>query len=149
MEGGQAPRQPLLEPRRPLPPQPVAQPARRRAGRGGDDRPAGRRARPARPDGPRRARPRIVRDRRRAGAKRGGSSTWQSLARGRGAEGDYLYGEIALLARLHGLRAPLNEAVQTRIATVARQGVRPRSLPMSDIAELLGYSGMAAPLAML
>ncbi|GAA4851181.1 ketopantoate reductase family protein [Pseudonocardia benzenivorans] len=83
------------------------------------------------------------------GAKRGGSSTWQSLARGRGAEGDYLYGEIALLARLHGLRAPLNEAVQTRIATVARQGVRPRSLPMSDIAELLGYSGMAAPLAML
>lgn len=83
------------------------------------------------------------------GHRRGGSSTWQSLARGGSAEGDYLYGEIVLLARLNGLRAPLNEAVQARLATVAQRHQRPKSLPMSDIADLLGYTGVARPLAAL
>ncbi|GEL24470.1 2-dehydropantoate 2-reductase [Pseudonocardia sulfidoxydans NBRC 16205] len=83
------------------------------------------------------------------GHRRGGSSTWQSLARGGSAEGDYLYGEIVLLARMNGLRAPLNEAVQARLATMAQRHQRPRSLPMSDIADLLGYTGVARPLAAL
>ncbi|MGD9989943.1 ketopantoate reductase family protein [Pseudonocardia sp.] len=83
------------------------------------------------------------------GHRRGGSSTWQSLARGGSAEGDYLYGEIVLLARLNGLRAPLNEAVQARLATAAQRHHRARSLPTSDIADLLGYTGVARPLAAL
>lgn len=81
------------------------------------------------------------------GARRGGSSTWQSLARGGSVEGDFLYGEIVLLARLHGVPAPLNEAVQARLAMMAAQRGKPRSLPMSDIADLLGYKGVARPLA--
>lgn len=39
-------------------------------------------------------------------------STWQSFARGASSEVDYLNGEIALLARLHGLAAPVNTALQ-------------------------------------
>lgn len=39
-------------------------------------------------------------------------STWQSFARGASSEVDYLNGEIVLLARRHGVPAPLNEAVQ-------------------------------------
>ena len=38
------------------------------------------------------------------GRRRGGSSTWQSLARGTGSlETDYLNGEIVLIGRLHGV----------------------------------------------
>jgi 2-dehydropantoate 2-reductase len=39
-------------------------------------------------------------------------STWQSFARGTSTEVDYLNGEIVLLARKHGIEAPLNERVQ-------------------------------------
>ena len=42
----------------------------------------------------------------------GPRSTRQSFERGVSNEVDYLNGEIVLLARLHGLRAPVNEAVQ-------------------------------------
>jgi len=44
----------------------------------------------------------------------GGMSTWQSFARpdARGHEVDHLNGELVLLARLHDVDAPLNEAVQ-------------------------------------
>lgn len=46
------------------------------------------------------------------GGSRGGSSTWQSLARGTGSiEVDYLNGEIGLLGRLHGVPTPVNDAV--------------------------------------
>ncbi len=43
-----------------------------------------------------------------------GMSTWQSFARPdtRGQEVDYLNGELVLLARLHGVEAPINEAIQ-------------------------------------
>lgn len=46
--------------------------------------------------------------------KPGGMSTWQSFARAdaRGHEVDFLNGELVLLARLHGVEAPLNEAIQ-------------------------------------
>ncbi|MGV9675596.1 ketopantoate reductase family protein [Nocardia sp. NPDC003482] len=48
----------------------------------------------------------------RAGVTAGQSSTWQSFARGAGHEVDYLNGEIVLLARLNGVAAPLNSALQ-------------------------------------
>lgn len=39
-------------------------------------------------------------------------STWQSFARGTSSEIDYLNGEVVLLARHAGVRAPLNERLQ-------------------------------------
>ncbi|TVT26501.1 ketopantoate reductase [Amycolatopsis rhizosphaerae] len=68
------------------------------------------------------------------GRARGGSSTWQSLARGAGSvETDFLNGEIVLLGRLHGVPTPLNEAVQRRLAIAANHGEAPGS---ADPAEL-------------
>src|SRR5439155_324177 len=47
------------------------------------------------------------------GARRGGGSTWQSLARGLpSVETDYLNGEIVLIGRLHGVPTPVNAAMQ-------------------------------------
>lgn len=51
---------------------------------------------------------------------RPGSSTWQSVARGRPVEVDYLNGEIVRLARLLGDDAPLNRALQELAHEVAR-----------------------------
>jgi 2-dehydropantoate 2-reductase len=50
---------------------------------------------------------------------RKGGSTWQSLARGKPLETDYLNGEIVLLGRLHGVATPVNARIQraTRSAT--------------------------------
>ena len=55
------------------------------------------------------------------GRRRGGGSSWQSLARGTGAiETDYLNGEIALLGRLHGVATPVNATMQ-RVARTSRR----------------------------
>jgi 2-dehydropantoate 2-reductase len=68
------------------------------------------------------------------GTERGGSSTWQSLARGTGGiEVDYLNGEIGLLGRLHGVPTPVNDAVQRAAHRLRRDGRPPRSI---DVAEL-------------
>jgi 2-dehydropantoate 2-reductase len=68
------------------------------------------------------------------GTDRGGSSTWQSLARGTGGiEVDYLNGEIGLLGRLHGVPTPVNDAVQQAAHRLVRDGRPPRSF---DVAEL-------------
>ncbi len=48
------------------------------------------------------------------GAEHQGSSTWQSLQRGRTLETDYLNGEIVLLGRLHGVPTPVNADIQRR-----------------------------------
>ncbi|CAO5185171.1 thiosulfate/3-mercaptopyruvate sulfurtransferase [Frankia sp. AiPs1] len=74
------------------------------------------------------------------GYARGGSSTWQSLARGGSVESDYLNGEIVLLARLHGLTAPINAGVQARIATASRLGARPGGLGDDDLEALLALA---------
>ncbi len=70
------------------------------------------------------------------GRERGGSSSWQSLARGTGTiETDYLNGEIVLLGRLHGVPTPLNE----RICRLADEAVRERVGPgQHSIDELSG-----------
>lgn len=46
------------------------------------------------------------------GHELGRLSTWQSFARGASSEIDHLNGEIVLLARRHGLDAPVNERLQ-------------------------------------
>jgi 2-dehydropantoate 2-reductase len=70
-----------------------------------------------------------------AGRSRAGGSTWQSLARGAGSvETDYLNGEIVLLARLHGLSAPVNETVRRLVADQAREQRAPGSLTTAELA---------------
>jgi len=65
-------------------------------------------------------------------------STWQSLARGSGVtEADYLNGEIVLEARLHGLRAPVNELLARLAARAARERVQPGSMREEDVLALL------------
>jgi 2-dehydropantoate 2-reductase len=61
------------------------------------------------------------------GRHRQGGSTWQSLARGSGVEVDLLNGEIVLVARLHGLDAPVNAALQRAVHEMAAAGERPAS----------------------
>jgi 2-dehydropantoate 2-reductase len=57
------------------------------------------------------------------GVVAGQQSTWQSFARGAGShEVDYLNGEIILLARLHGVEAPLNRRLQTLLGNAIRNG---------------------------
>ncbi len=71
---------------------------------------------------------------------RGGGSTWQSLRRGTGSlETDYLNGEIALLARLHGVEAPLNIVLQRAANDAARRKVAPQSLRAADLLKDAGY----------
>ncbi|MFD9126053.1 ketopantoate reductase family protein [Kitasatospora sp. NPDC059571] len=72
------------------------------------------------------------------GEERGGGSSWQSLARGAGdIEADHLNGEIVLLGRLHGVPAPLNDALRRLANSFAREGRAPGGLPEADLAALL------------
>jgi len=59
------------------------------------------------------------------GYERQGTSAWQSLARGRGIEADYLNGEIALIGTLHGIPTPYNRAVQVLSNAAAQRGDPP------------------------
>jgi len=79
------------------------------------------------------------------GEKRGGSSTWQSLARHAGtSEVDYLNGEIVLLGRLHGVPAPANQLVQRLANRMTRERAEPRSLDEAALlAELSTRRGAA------
>jgi 2-dehydropantoate 2-reductase len=73
-----------------------------------------------------------------AGRRRGGSSTWQSLARGSGGvETDYLNGEIVLLGRLHGVATPVNELITTLVAELIRDGRRPGRRAPQEVVALL------------
>jgi thiosulfate/3-mercaptopyruvate sulfurtransferase len=69
---------------------------------------------------------------------RGGSSTWQSLARGTGSvEGAFLNGEIVLLGRLHGVPTPLNEAVQHRLGVAAERREAPGSANIDELPRIV------------
>lgn len=73
-----------------------------------------------------------------AGATRGGGSSWQSLARGRGSiEADQLNGEIVLLGRLHGVATPVNELLQRTAHELARAGAPPGSLTEEELSARL------------
>ncbi|ARC58419.1 hypothetical protein AS850_15135 [Frondihabitans sp. 762G35] len=69
-----------------------------------------------------------------------GGSSWQSLARGGSIETDFLNGEIVLLARSLGMRAPLNAVVQglARRAGAARAGAGSMSAAELDAALAAG-----------
>ena len=70
------------------------------------------------------------------GYPRPGTSAWQSLARGRGIEADFLNGEIALLGTQHGVPTPYNRAVQILANAAARSGAEPGSADESEIVAL-------------
>lgn len=73
-----------------------------------------------------------------AGRPRGGSSTWQSLARGTGsAEVDYLNGEIVRLGREHGVPTPVNLAVQRAVRLAVRSGTAPGQFPVAEFRALI------------
>jgi 2-dehydropantoate 2-reductase len=57
-------------------------------------------------------------------------STWQSFARGTTNEVDFLSGEVVLIAREHGLTAPLNAAVARALGAHAAHGGRPGEVPL-------------------
>jgi 2-dehydropantoate 2-reductase len=66
--------------------------------------------------------------------ERHGSSTWQSLERKVGTtEADYLNGEVVLLGRLHGVPTPVNTVLQRVAARMAREGMAPGSINLSDL----------------
>jgi 2-dehydropantoate 2-reductase len=68
------------------------------------------------------------------GRRRGGGSTWQSLARGTGrVETDLLNGEIVLQGRLHGVPTPVNELLQQVANDLARSGAAPASMTEADL----------------
>jgi 2-dehydropantoate 2-reductase len=56
-------------------------------------------------------------------------STWQSFARGSSSEVDYLNGEVVLLARKHGIAAPVNELLQRQLADPDLRRSGPESAP--------------------
>jgi len=68
-----------------------------------------------------------------------GGSTWQSLARGkRRGESDYLNGEIAKVARQHGIDAPINAKLAELVRIAASSGQRPGDLPADALRDALG-----------
>lgn len=74
-----------------------------------------------------------------AGAARGGSSTWQSLARGQTTvETDYLNGEVVLLGKLHGVPTPLNATVRRLANQIAAAGATSGQYSIVDIERLSG-----------
>jgi 2-dehydropantoate 2-reductase len=73
------------------------------------------------------------------GRRRGGGSTWQSLARGTGrVETDLLNGEIVLLGRLQGVPTPVNALLQHVANELARTGAPPASMTEADLLARLG-----------
>ncbi len=74
-----------------------------------------------------------------AGQRRGGGSTWQSLARGKTTvEADYLNGEICLLGRIHGVPTPVNALLQRVANRLARAGTPPGSMTPAELLAELG-----------
>jgi 2-dehydropantoate 2-reductase len=76
-----------------------------------------------------------------AEAPRRGGSSWQSLARGsRTIEASYLNGEIVLLARLHGIAAPVNAMLQRLAEHAAANGIEPGWITPAKILNELGQA---------
>jgi 2-dehydropantoate 2-reductase len=68
-----------------------------------------------------------------------GGSSWQSLVRGTGTiETDYLNGEIALIARRIGRRAPVNARLTALARDAARNNLRPGSMTVDRLRAELG-----------
>lgn len=68
------------------------------------------------------------------GQARNGSSTLQSVLRGRSTiEVDYLNGEIELLGKLYGIPTPYNSAVRRISTTMAARGEKPGSVSLEEL----------------
>lgn len=68
------------------------------------------------------------------GVRRGGGSSWQSVARGAGdIETDYLNGEIVLLGRLHGVPTPANAMAQRLGQELIQRKLPAGSLSIAEI----------------
>lgn len=68
------------------------------------------------------------------GERRGGGSTWQSVARGASSlETDYLNGEIVLIAREHGFDAPVNSLLQRVARELVASGASPGSMSEEEL----------------
>jgi 2-dehydropantoate 2-reductase len=73
-----------------------------------------------------------------AGEKRGGGSTWQSLARATGSvESDYLNGEIVSLGVRHGVATPVNQLLQQLARECAQKRIPPGSFTEPEILQRL------------
>ncbi|HEX2383717.1 MAG TPA: 2-dehydropantoate 2-reductase N-terminal domain-containing protein [Acidimicrobiales bacterium] len=80
------------------------------------------------------------------GRRRGGGSTWQSLARGTGTiETDYLNGEIVLLGRLHGVPTPVNAAIQRVAHELASSGAPPASMSVDELLAIVTAASSDVP----
>ena len=67
-----------------------------------------------------------------------GGSSWRSLARGTGnSETDYLNGEIALIARQHGVSAPINTKVTSLARIAAATGQHPGEISAAELQAIL------------
>jgi len=78
------------------------------------------------------------------GHPRGGSSSWQSLARSAGSiEVDYLSGEIVLLGRLHGVPTPVNETALRLAKELARDKLPPASMPVDTVEAMVAAARSA------
>jgi len=81
----------------------------------------------------------LISMRRIAGERRGGGSSWQSLARGTGSiEADLLNGEIVLLGRLHGVPTPVNAMLQQVANELAQAKAPPGSMTEAELVARLG-----------
>jgi 2-dehydropantoate 2-reductase len=78
------------------------------------------------------------------GVSRPGNSSFQSLMRGTSLETDYFYGEILLIARLHGVDCPHHEALHRISNEMMRSGARPESVEADVILSLAGELGPTA-----
>lgn len=80
------------------------------------------------------------------GVGRGGSSSWQSLARGTGTiETDWLNGEIVALGRRQGVATPVNDAVQRLARRAARDGTAAGSLDPAALRDAAGTGSHGVP----
>lgn len=74
-----------------------------------------------------------------AGARRVGSSSWQSVLRGTGTiETDYLNGEIVALGVQYGVDTPVNELLRTRANEMVRRRDPPGSVDIAKLHAALG-----------
>lgn len=72
------------------------------------------------------------------GVRRGGGSSWQSLARGSGSiEADYLNGEIVLVGREIGMPTPVNAVLQREANRVAREKQPPGAMDPATLTTLI------------
>jgi len=80
-----------------------------------------------------------------AGTRRNGSSSFQSLLRNAGSlETDFLNGEIVLIARLHGLQAPINAALCQISLRMLAEGIAPGDFPDGELERLVGETPRAS-----